>query len=115
MGEMHSLCVDDWGWAWSWGCGNYGQLGGTQPRNYTQYTPKRIWFLANKGIRARECFAGSQNSMIISDEGQLYVFGANDEHQLGVNDVYLPTLLRLPEFKVKKVSRASNHTAIITL
>ena len=113
---LHSLCVDDEGIVYSFGGNVYGQLG--HGDRETQLTPKCIQYLAVNNIKAKGCEAGMYNSCVITDTGELYVFGCNDKYQLGLKnrkDRKIPTKLSLPKSaSIKKVSLGTHHTAFLT-
>ena len=115
-GEYHSLCVDDEGIVYSFGSGPCGQLGHGDREN--QLTPKVIQFFVVNNIKAKECMAGGCGSAVISDSGELYLFGPNRFYQLGLKDKedrLIPTKLSLPQSaSIKKVSMGLSHTAFIT-
>ena len=69
-------------------------------------------------IKAKECEAGSAQSCVITDSGELYVFGANGRYELGLKNKenrMIPTKLTLPKSAtIKKVSMEAYHTAFLT-
>ena len=116
-GEQHSICIDDNGNVWSFGRNAEGQCGDLGTGNLNR--PKMIdynYFTVNN-IKTRECSAGGCQSCIISDSGELYVFGSNKSWQLGYHDrksKLAPTKLCLPKSMTgKKVSMGLSHTALI--
>ena len=117
-GSRHSLCIDDEGIVYSFGRNYEGQLGHGDTCLETQLTPKCIQFFAVNNIKAKECEAGGAQSCVITESGELYVFGRNASYQLGLPNVYkilIPTELSLPKSaSIKKVSMGNGYTAFIT-
>lgn len=79
-GKGHMLALDDRGQVYSWGKGDYGRLGNGGSRS--QDTPETVELFEEipcKFIAAGEHFSGA-----ISDEGQVWMWGRNDQQQLGL-------------------------------
>ena len=113
-GYFHALCIDRKGVCWTWGRNDYGQRG--YPLASEQSVDYICYFTARK-IKAKECEASCNQSCVISQSGDLYVFGENDSYQLGFEDMKnwkIPTKHSLPKsVSVKKVSMGSEHAAFI--
>merc|ERR1712039_1076975 len=80
----HSICVHEDGMVWTWGRNDCGQLGHSNQENV--YTPKLVEYFVENHIKAKECVAGGGQSGVITEEDELYVFGQNNKHQLGLGD-----------------------------
>ncbi|XP_067419213.1 RCC1 and BTB domain-containing protein 2 isoform X4 [Emydura macquarii macquarii] len=81
-GQMCSMAVVENGEVYVWGYNGNGQLGlgssGNQP------TPCRI--AALQGIRVQRVACGYAHTLVLTDEGQLYAWGANSYGQLGTGN-----------------------------
>ena len=114
--SVHSLCIDDEGIVYSFGSNVCGQLGHGDRENHS--TPKCIQYFAVNNIKAKKCEAGSARSCVITDSGELYVFGRNASCQLGLKDTedrLIPAKLSLPKSTpIKKASMKAYHTAFLT-
>nr|XP_031322313.1 RCC1 and BTB domain-containing protein 2 isoform X7 [Camelus dromedarius] len=81
-GQMCSMAVVDTGEVFVWGYNGNGQLGlgsgGNQP------TPCRI--AALQGIRVQRVACGYAHTLVLTDEGQVYAWGANSYGQLGTGN-----------------------------
>jgi alpha-tubulin suppressor-like RCC1 family protein len=116
-GERHSLAIRSDGTAWAWGWNIYGQLGdGTEGRNDCSFgdacrqTPVQVSGLA--GVRA--IAGGGKHSLAVTDDGQVWAWGANDNYQLGLLPEQLGSLsheTQLTPIQVPGVSGASAVTA----
>ena len=115
-GFFHSLCIDEGGVIWAFGRGDQGQLGDFRTCDRT--SPKRIEYFIQNNIKAKECAAGYFHSGVISEDGELFVFGRNEKYQLGVDDTNAtlgPVKLKLfGNVHAKKLSMGRDHTALIT-
>ncbi|XP_040518219.1 RCC1 and BTB domain-containing protein 2 isoform X5 [Gallus gallus] len=81
-GQMCSMAVVENGEVYVWGYNGNGQLGlgssGNQP------TPCRI--AALQGIRVQRVACGCAHTLVLTDEGQIYAWGANSYGQLGTGN-----------------------------
>ena len=95
-GDSSSVAVTDNGEVYSWGHNGVGQLG---IGNCTsQAEPQKVATFAKIVIEKVVC--GYMHTLALSDEGDLYVWGANSYGQLGLNtdsNVWIPTKLQVPE------------------
>ncbi|CAG2100697.1 unnamed protein product [Medioppia subpectinata] len=78
-GKKHSLAVTDTG---SVGSNKYGQLGLGHESN--QLLPAQIQYYNE--IKATKVVAGAHHTIILSDDGNVYTCGRNDDGQLGTWD-----------------------------
>ncbi|XP_048266273.1 RCC1 and BTB domain-containing protein 1 isoform X3 [Bombus terrestris] len=89
-GDSSSVAVTDNGEVYSWGHNGVGQLG---IGNCTsQAEPQKVATFAKIVIEKVVC--GYMHTLALSDEGDLYVWGANSYGQLGLNtdsNVWIPT------------------------
>ncbi|XP_073878121.1 RCC1 and BTB domain-containing protein 2 isoform X11 [Macaca fascicularis] len=81
-GQMCCMAVVDTGEVYVWGYNGNGQLGlgssGNQP------TPCRV--AALQGIRVQRVACGYAHTLVLTDEGQVYAWGANSYGQLGTGN-----------------------------
>ncbi|KAB0400187.1 hypothetical protein E2I00_001994, partial [Balaenoptera physalus] len=81
-GQMCSMAVVNTGEVYVWGYNGNGQLGlgssGNQP------TPCRV--AALQGIRVQRVACGYAHTLVLTDEGQVYAWGANSYGQLGTGN-----------------------------
>ncbi|XP_056650824.1 RCC1 and BTB domain-containing protein 2 isoform X2 [Monodelphis domestica] len=110
-GQMCSMAVVESGEVYVWGYNGNGQLGLGSSGN--QATPCRI--AALQGIRVHKIVCGYAHTLVLTDEGQLYAWGANSYGQLGTgnksNQSY-PTLVNVEKDRVIEVAAChSAHTS----
>ncbi|XP_022651098.1 X-linked retinitis pigmentosa GTPase regulator-like isoform X2 [Varroa destructor] len=79
-GDQHSVFITASGRAFSFGSNDYGQLG--QSHTKPLVNPRCIKALKDK--RAILVACGRSHTLIATDEKNVYAFGINSEHQLGV-------------------------------
>ncbi|XP_077014348.1 RCC1 and BTB domain-containing protein 2 isoform X2 [Tamandua tetradactyla] len=110
-GQMCSMAVADTGKVYVWGYNGNGQLGlgnsGNQP------TPCRI--AALQGIRVQRVACGYAHTLVLTDEGQVYAWGANSYGQLGTgnksNQSY-PTPVTVEKDRIIEIAAChSAHTS----
>ncbi|XP_034946431.1 probable E3 ubiquitin-protein ligase HERC4 isoform X2 [Chelonus insularis] len=80
-GACHTLAVNEWGQLFSWGCNSDGQLG---LNSYVQIetTPKMVKALGTNVVIQVAC--GYKHAIALTNNGELYAWGSNDEGQLGI-------------------------------
>ena len=83
-GDFHTVALDENGTVYSWGCNSEGQCGLNSLHNVR--TPQRIDELDDKGILSIHC--GSNWSIAISQNGNMYGWGYDDGHWLGLYHQY---------------------------
>mmetsp|Transcript_11158 Transcript_11158/g.12791 ORF Transcript_11158/g.12791 Transcript_11158/m.12791 type:complete len:432 (+) Transcript_11158:70-1365(+) len=82
LGEKHMLGLGVDGEVWSWGKGEFGRLGNFS--NTDQATPFPIEFFLDMDIAIKQITCGQKFSFALSDSGDVYSWGSNDKHQLGL-------------------------------
>ncbi|CAH2105537.1 unnamed protein product [Euphydryas editha] len=111
-GLQHSMALDEWGQIFSWGSDSMGQLGSNLGA-YAQDKPKIIKFLATKNVIQIAC--GSYHSIALTNNGELYTWGANTHGQCGLGTKsnkettpqQITSLLGIP---IAMIACGSNHT-----
>ncbi len=83
LGGLHSMVLMENGDLYVFGCNEDGQLGLND--NVYRNRPIRNDFFTDKGS-IKQIALGWNHSMILMDNDDLYVFGDNEEGQLGLND-----------------------------
>ena len=110
-GPNSELLVDRNGRVRSWGGGWNGRLGHGSEANVA--VPQLIASLKTERV---VCVAvGAMHSMVVTEAGILYSFGANDAGQLGLgheNNVNVPRQVAIEA--VRSVCAGASHTAAIT-
>lgn len=113
-GLKHTAAITESGKLFTWGSAREGALGhGNEKRAVKE--PKQVEALA--GARVVEISCGRDSTLARTEDGKLYVFGANDYGQVGVgkNKRYQrsPALLRrIPE--VVQVAAGGFHAVALT-
>ncbi len=116
-GTYHNMLLDSNGKVYSWGQGLMGVLGHGSDRD--EEFPREIETFFKKEDNQEECessaifvSAGAYNSCIITEDYKVYIWGANEQGQVG-NHTYIPQLLpQLILFKtcITQVQFGQKHT-----
>uniref|UniRef100_A0A8C9RA53 E3 ubiquitin-protein ligase HERC2 n=1 Tax=Scleropages formosus TaxID=113540 RepID=A0A8C9RA53_SCLFO len=113
-GDAQTLAVTENGQVWSWGDGDYGKLG--RGGSDGCKTPKLVEKLQDLDIMKVCC--GSQFSVALTKEGQVYTWGKGDNQRLGHGTdehVRYPKLLdSLQGKKVVDIAVGSTHCLALT-
>ncbi|XP_028645043.1 E3 ubiquitin-protein ligase HERC2, partial [Grammomys surdaster] len=113
-GDAQTLAVTENGQVWSWGDGDYGKLG--RGGSDGCKTPKLIEKLQDLDVIKVRC--GSQFSIALTKDGQVYSWGKGDNQRLGhgtEEHVRYPKLLEgLQGKKVIDVAAGSTHCLALT-
>ncbi|XP_043927990.1 E3 ubiquitin-protein ligase HERC2 [Protopterus annectens] len=113
-GDAQTLAVTDNGQVWSWGDGDYGKLG--RGGSDGCKTPKLIEKLQDLDIVKVRC--GSQFSVAVTKDGQVYTWGKGDNQRLGHGTEehvrYPKPLEGLQGKKVTDVAVGSTHCLVLT-
>ncbi|KAK2509156.1 hypothetical protein MC885_004362 [Smutsia gigantea] len=113
-GDAQTLAVTENGQVWSWGDGDYGKLG--RGGSDGCKTPKLIEKLQDLDVVKVRC--GSQFSVALTKDGQVYSWGKGDNQRLGhgtEEHVRYPKLLEgLQGKKVIDVAAGSTHCLALT-
>ena len=105
--------IKESGYIYSFGCNSESQLGLSKTESFYN-TPQKINSLPS--LNWRMLSAGAGHSCALADDGSLYVWGINDNGELGIGSILeqpIPKKLEL-NFKVKFVSCGYYHTALIS-
>ncbi|GFH12745.1 UV-resistance 8 protein, partial [Haematococcus lacustris] len=79
-GAEYSLAVSKAHEVWSWGWGDFGRLG--HGNTTDQFLPKPITFFS--GMIIKEVTCGDTHTLVVTDMGELFTFGRNQNGQLGL-------------------------------
>ena len=85
-GDSHMLAVDTQGTVYAWGDNTYGQLGCSPNALRNSKYPVRVRILDNNGNSVTNIIsvaAGSNHSLALTNTGEVYAWGRNDDGQLG--------------------------------
>ena len=93
-GQFHNLSIDNNGNIYSWGNATFGQIGikdiYSLPKNeegfYYQSIPYKLKELKEKNIYIMKAACGNDHSLLLSTEGKIFSFGANNLGQLGIEE-----------------------------
>ena len=111
-GGEHSMAISATGEVYTWGNGRSGQLGNGFLG--ISYTPVLVQTLDGKGAFSGAC--GEDYSGVITEIGEVYMFGNSDSGKLGLGigpPQVFPKLI--PSLSgVKKLSAGLSHTAALT-
>ena len=110
-GWGHALALTEKGDVWAWGLNTYGQLGLGDCK--TRHEPERVTCDAEGGlldsdghpVRFAKVKACGNYSLLMTQDGDVYVMGCNSSSQLGLGDAehrVRPTFVE--ELRGKKVS-----------
>jgi alpha-tubulin suppressor-like RCC1 family protein len=122
-GRDHNGLITSEGRVFTWGANAYGQLGNgltLNPWESVVYEPSEITFILEEEDFIIDLEFGNNHSLALSYMGQAFVWGSNEENQLGVEDteVHSPmsinTALAIPDVKVSAISVGYDHTGILT-
>jgi len=83
-GESHSMALAENGQIYTWGCNRYGQLGLGDKRN--RFAPVLIESLVRFHVNIVEVSCGTQHSLILSSNGDVFSFGCGSFGRLGHGD-----------------------------
>jgi alpha-tubulin suppressor-like RCC1 family protein len=113
-GQSHTTIATVEGKTLSFGANNRGQLGVGDSRART--TPTIVEVLEGVQVVAVAC--GAEFTSAVTDTGQLWMWGANDQGQLGtgqkVDQLFPSRVDGIKELEVCDVSCGDQHTAILT-
>ena len=115
-GEEHAALMTSEGHIYTWGYGHDGQLGHNSKTHLT--APKRIEDFKE---RAKKVQCGGGHTAILTEQGELYVFGRGRDGQLGKGDAvesaaasrYAPTKVDYfvkEKLKIADIALGANHT-----
>jgi alpha-tubulin suppressor-like RCC1 family protein len=109
-GGKFSLALDAEGGLWGWGDNQHHQISPTDTKRFNE--PVKI---DTGDIQIRDIDAGGSFSAVVDQEGKMYMWGINQECQLGIEasgDVLSPMLVDLP-LPVKTMEIYSSMTYVI--
>ncbi|XP_026322032.1 probable E3 ubiquitin-protein ligase HERC4 isoform X2 [Hyposmocoma kahamanoa] len=115
-GVQHSMALDEWGQPYSWGSDSMGQLGSNLGVNF-QDKPKIVKLLATKNVIQIAC--GSYHSVALSNNGDLFAWGANNYGQCGLGTMtskettpqQITSLIGVP---IALIACGSHHTFVLS-
>ncbi|MGN0688416.1 MAG: Ig-like domain-containing protein [Oscillospiraceae bacterium] len=114
-GDNHVLALDKGGTVWGWGANGSKQIGNRVDKVYTQ-VPEIIEIKDKRdssGVSMLKIDAAGNHSVGISDDGKVWVWGANSYGQLGTGDTYVVAEATYVGYRGKAVAAGRYATAII--
>jgi alpha-tubulin suppressor-like RCC1 family protein len=113
-GSNHSFALRSNGQLFAFGRNDYGQLGLGDVEH--RYAPEEVKSLRGKKITSIK--AAGEYSLVLLEDSTLYVFGSNDEGQLGMGDKVqreVPTVFTgLKNKKITKLAAGWYHVLALT-
>jgi alpha-tubulin suppressor-like RCC1 family protein len=111
----HCMAVTERGEVFIWGRNDKGQCGnGSSSDN--QLLPRRVEALA--GVRSRSASAGTLHSLVVTEDGALYTFGAGSRGELGhgnYNDTCNPAIVEsLRSMRIVAAAAGHSHSIALT-
>ena len=120
MGAAHSVLLTDGGEVFTWGWGDHGQLGhGT---NHNEMAPKLVEHLllpawgSATGLRAKQVCCGQDHTLVLTEDGKVFSWGANRRGQLGHGDTMATSTPRKVDSfhrRVAQVAAGANHSVAL--
>ncbi|CAL4099628.1 unnamed protein product, partial [Meganyctiphanes norvegica] len=116
VGDQHSLALTSWGMLYAWGENGFGQLGINSIESHCN-VPKLVKSLARKQVV--QVVAGSNHSVALTADGEVYCWGHNHAGQLGLGNCEgpqrEPVLVKsLAGCPVIQVVAGGMHSAVLT-
>jgi len=108
-GRAHCLAVGNSGKVYCWGSNDFGEVGNSELLLH-QHKPTEIpEFVENENEKVQRVVAGHNTSAAVTSQGRVYVWGRNEDFELGVSDEEItklaepkPTLLELTKLAPAK-------------
>ncbi len=118
-GQYHSVALTSIGQIFTWGSNQHGQLG-LDSADELPKGNRRVWLPREVKIEGEifiDVSAGGFHTLALTVSGQLYVFGRNDDGQLGLGDLHTrraPT--RLPSaMKYVSIAACLRYSLVLTI
>lgn len=113
VGRDHSLILIQSGLVYSFGNGSQGRLGHSNEKSVK--TPKLISSICD--IHIVHVCAGSNHSMLITEDGKMYAFGNNWDGQCGLGkqmkEVSTPTIVKMPDSIFVSYAECGSNVSVI--
>ncbi|MCQ2816405.1 MAG: hypothetical protein MJ252_03975 [archaeon] len=117
-GDLHCAAISQNKELYTWGNGTFGKLGHCNFDNVLQ--PKFVSYFSNQKVKS--VFCGSYNTMAITTDSKVFVWGKNAHGMLGIPQMVDQNLLYPPELlyqkddeslKATEIAIATMHTMIL--
>lgn len=100
----------------SWGSGGHGRLGHGSTTDFLE--PKLIESISNISLVPKKVVAGYDHTAILTDKGQVYIWGSGPHGELGIGQVSRQKVPILLDFSVENpvsdLSIGNQFTAAVT-
>ena len=119
-GDAHNMALDKKGRLMIWGHNYHGQLGMDLDEDTLYNKPTFSTFFTDNAIKLKCIEAGGYHSLCIDIDGNGYLFGANDEGQIGNGDKngeIVNTPFEITDVISEKIidgSLGDNHSVLLT-
>ncbi|MDI9817788.1 MULTISPECIES: hypothetical protein [unclassified Legionella] len=113
LGKNHALVLIEGGIVYSWGGNTEGQLGLGDSIDSCE-SPQVIEAL--KEVEIKNIFAAGNHSFCLTQDGNVYAFGANQAGQLGMGKtekIYTPELMTCFKEPITSISCGASHTLFL--
>ena len=111
--NLHSLALTDSGEVYSWGHNNNGQLGSGNTADL--HSPTKVTV---SGVKFTDIAAGGYHSLALTESGEVYSWGYNENGELGLGNFESPkTLLQkvtVSGVKFTDIKAGYNHSLALT-
>ena len=109
-GDYHAIATKTDGTLWTWGNGNQGKLGHNQPANLDYSSPVQIPGTTWTG----DITASETASFAVKTDGTLFVWGFNNQGQLGLNStVSYSSPVQVPGTTWNRLAGGENYVTSI--
>jgi alpha-tubulin suppressor-like RCC1 family protein len=117
-GFNHTLSLSEEGEVYSWGLGKEGALGHSSFENIK--LPQKIEFFKEKNMKVKQIECGSDFSIALTENGEVYTWGSNIFGQLGLGHLTQEVKLNLPmkinfiNQNIKSIFAGEDHCACVS-
>lgn len=121
-GDSHSLALSQEGSVYAWGSNLSGAVG-DELMNFHLQTPIKIAFFENLAEKVVKICAGNQSSAALTQNGKVYVWGNNENYEIGVDDeeligfhhIWTPSLIKISESNfIKDICLGENSLMMLS-
>ncbi|XP_012252634.2 probable E3 ubiquitin-protein ligase HERC4 isoform X1 [Athalia rosae] len=115
-GASHTMAVNEWGQLFSWGSNADGQLG-INTNSTDEHTPRMVKTLGTSFIVQVAC--GAKHTLALTNNGELYAWGCNEEGQLGLGvettkELKPKLLTSLASIPMSHIACGGSHSIVVS-